>query len=749
VFKRNHSGWRWSLPAGALCLLAGAMALAAGGCAGPAPLRDHWTQAYDPGRLGSGREEITRSFNLHRGRWWNYYSRGCWYLELGYPEPAAADFRQAITLREADKRSARTYGMHFWDYFPHRELGVALFHMGRSSESITEIQASLATEDSARAKFYLNRARTELLKQSGVDKAPPVIRIETQGGRIVSNRTTVRIRGAVTDDQYVSSVSVEGRDLFVELAQQRLDIDEEIRLKPGLNTVEVQAADLVGHHAAEQVSVVVDVFPPVLCIHGITPGKTPQDAVTVELTALDDFGLREIQIGGAKVPCDGEKERTLSGGEARPDADGLRITATDLAGNTTVLQIEPSTLVPPPGALRHGQPPSLAFRVPAEGFPMRLPRTRPRVILASDISSIFEVSGLRRTATALDSGILAATAAPGGRDSTPPRLRLRVATDTDAATVTTEDTFFLEGKVSDPSGVSSVVVNGEAIPIGKRENLEVAISRPVPVALGMNTIEISATDRANNQARAVIRVERQEAEEFAPAARYAVALLPLEELGLKKGAASQVYDRIIDALRAKPVRFRLVERQGDVFGIILTKAKSKNRADASTAIEMGGIDLAEGILYGTVLERTCADGTPSIEVWVRLTDTESSEILCVADVYGEGRDPEYLSWLATGLVSKIKRAFPLVQGNVDSVDGRMITLNVGRNRGLRHGMRLLLYREVKAPDKPSLRLKALTLGNGRQIEAVLADLGKDWSSATLRDADAGSKVQAKDKAITK
>ncbi len=44
---------------------------------------------------------------------------------------ALADFSAAIDQRDGDQRMARTYGMHFIDYFPSRELGILYFENGR------------------------------------------------------------------------------------------------------------------------------------------------------------------------------------------------------------------------------------------------------------------------------------------------------------------------------------------------------------------------------------------------------------------------------------------------------------------------------------------------------------------------------------------------------------------------------------------------------------------------------------------
>ena len=55
-------------------------------------------------------------------QWWHYYERAISYADGEFYEEALADLEEAVSRREKDRRMARTCGMHFIDYFPHREL---------------------------------------------------------------------------------------------------------------------------------------------------------------------------------------------------------------------------------------------------------------------------------------------------------------------------------------------------------------------------------------------------------------------------------------------------------------------------------------------------------------------------------------------------------------------------------------------------------------------------------------------------
>jgi tetratricopeptide (TPR) repeat protein len=106
-----------------------------------------------------GQEYGVTSSQVWRGRWWNYYERGSSYAAGEFWFEAIADLQEAIKQRDQDQRRSRTYGLHFVDYFPHREIGVVYYRLGRYADAIRELETSLQSAETAKAKFYLNKAR--------------------------------------------------------------------------------------------------------------------------------------------------------------------------------------------------------------------------------------------------------------------------------------------------------------------------------------------------------------------------------------------------------------------------------------------------------------------------------------------------------------------------------------------------------------------------------------------------------------
>ena len=209
-----------------------------------------------------------------RGRWWNYYERGASYSDGHLWKEAEADLRSALDRRTEDQRRARTYGMHFIDYFPHRELGVVFFHEGRYQDAIHELESSLLNEKSAKAEFYLDITRKSLIQQNHTDLRPPDIDLKSPLPGSLTNNSFVSVSGTVRDDTYVKSIAVNGAPVRVDLAAPEVTFATEVPLKPGENVIRVEATDLSGKQTIVERRIRVDFQGPVLSIDEPVQGST-------------------------------------------------------------------------------------------------------------------------------------------------------------------------------------------------------------------------------------------------------------------------------------------------------------------------------------------------------------------------------------------------------------------------------------------------------------------------------------------
>jgi tetratricopeptide (TPR) repeat protein len=92
---------------------------------------------------------------LAGGEWYKLYEDGIEAMEDGDYKAASDLFIQAIQDNPDDDENVRTYGMHSIEYFPHRELGICLYHLGDKTGAQMELQISMKMEPSDRAKQYL------------------------------------------------------------------------------------------------------------------------------------------------------------------------------------------------------------------------------------------------------------------------------------------------------------------------------------------------------------------------------------------------------------------------------------------------------------------------------------------------------------------------------------------------------------------------------------------------------------------
>ncbi len=255
-------------------------------------------------------------------------------------QKAEYDFRQALLQSGTDQRRVRTYGRHLTDYFPHRELGICLFRQNRLSEAIAELELSLSSEKTARAEFYLDKARKVRIEKEGLDRFPPEIRMENPADAAPTSSLFLTVQGSVKDDTFVSRIRIKGKDVRIDLSAPEIRFAEEVPLKAGENTILIQSEDLSGKISELQSTVFCDRSGPVLSIDPVKPDPLRKEKYRLTGYTHDISGIRSVRVNGELLP-------DISGNEIRldhfltgpfPDKP-LTVTAEDMAGNQTKAEI--------------------------------------------------------------------------------------------------------------------------------------------------------------------------------------------------------------------------------------------------------------------------------------------------------------------------------------------------------------------------------------------------------------------------
>ncbi|MBF0510110.1 MAG: hypothetical protein HQK57_14445 [Deltaproteobacteria bacterium] len=647
-----------------------------------------------------------------RERWWNFYERGGSYSEGKFYAEAEADFSAALKQRDQDQRRARTYGMHFIDYFPHRELGVTYYYTNRFDLAVTELETSLAQADSAKAKYFLNLARKAMIEKQGKVQAPTVT-INSPQANLITNAFKLEVAGVARDDTYVSCIMVNKDMLFNELAQKELPFKTMVDLKEGENTIVVAAQNLVGKSTETTIKVKVERSGPLITVDEPLDGQkvsTPQ--VTVAGAVSDSNGVAGLTIGGREVALgSGQTVKFSQVVSLRPGDNQITLRAKNLAGNETVGGV------------------SVIFAPSMAGLPERHQSHPGSPILLADA---------RMTFTDAPAIQLAAASPAEAEDKTPPTLKIK---GFGKKSVVFIESVFLQGQASDPSGVAAVTLKGENLISNPGRN--VFFNHIIKLDKGNNDIRISAKDTKGNQVEEQIQIERKVPVGERIGDRMSLSVLPFEIKGDQHLLADSVYDALITSL-VNQQRFNLVTRGPELLNILQEQKLSRtDLADKDKAIKVGRLIGAEAVLTGVVNE------TPnSIEIFCRVIDTETSRILAATDVFDQDRSQPRLSYLLDGLSLKFAQALPVTEGKVITVKEKEILVTIGAESSVKEEMRIVVYRPgevIKDPDTGAV----LGADNKELGRARLTQVMDKYSRCQWISKDLPTEVKPKDSVITR
>jgi len=631
-----------------------------------------------------------------RHRWWNYYERGLSFAQGEFWTEAAADFKEAIKQRKVDQRMARTYGMHFVDYFPHRELGVAHFHQENYHQAEKELETSLEMVDTGKAKHFLNLVRKKKLEISQVDKDSPVIALEAASRQTVFNRFRFQVKGEVSDDYYARKISINDTAEFIELSAPKIRFTREIKLKKGLNAINIKSTDLTGKVTEKTVQVFGDFEGPAFQLKNIADGdQVGEEAVVLNGALADATGITELRVNDQVLSYDKEKEITFALNIDLEEGDNkILMAATDAAGNTTTGELN-LTYVP---ELANTLQPRTNRFLDARG------NTEPLLLAFSGNSASSQTTGL----------LYAAAKAA---------FRLNFKDFTKEQTVYYE-TLYVDGTATGTNEIESVAINGEPLLIIPGRT--VYFNQLLELQEGKNTITIEVTDVKGNVANKTAAITYQIPTVHQIGSRMSMAVLPFEIKGDPGMVSELVYDNLIDAF-VDQERFHIVTR-GDELEAVLREQKlsQTDLVDKKTAVRVGKLVAAELILMGTVRETSDA-----IEIYARLVNTESSSIMEAKDVFSQDKSIPQLQYMTNGLALKIKHSFPLIEGMVIQVKGNEIYADFGSFKRIKKEMRFIVFQQGEVIKHPV---------TGKVLGSETKELGVATVVSVLEDMSIGKLI---------
>lgn len=660
-----------------------------------------------------------------RDRWWDYYQRGLSYAAGAFWPEAIADLQAALRQRQADQRDVLTYGLHFLDYFPHRELGLIYYQLGRYVEARGELEASLRSVDTAKAKFYLNKVRREELKQSGRELPVPRVHIDAPVDGLWTNQLAITVTGRAEAEAFIAAVTVHGQELFVELAASPFPFAQEVALTDGPNVVEVSAMDLLGRLGQERLTVHVDRRGPLVSL----------ESVAVLGDARGDARARRLRVTGAISDASPIRRFTLAGEVAPrpPESTGEFRQEVPLAADLAFVPFEVEDAA---GNVTRG-------KIPLAAATSTPPGNRQSRWLIPDSLPWSAWASLSPDTVMADVSAAPSQAVPPSEQAAPV-IRLE---ESLLQQPVYDDKIYLEGDVTSAHTLVAFAIAGEAQLPGKlssrRASRRLFFGQMVSLQVGDNPLRLEATDAMGQTTQREVVVRRQVQEARQLEARWRITVLPLARLGEPSGLAETVDDYLLAAF-VQQGRFRLLERAR--LEDILREQRFSQTAyvDRAFALKTGKIAAVEGILYGLMRQQPAQ----TLEVIVHFVDVETTAHLASVDVYGEDVALRDVKALMHGLTWKFQQHFPLVEGVVVERDGARLLVNRGSQQALKPLMKAVLFRDsgvVTDPDsgKP-LGRRIENLGEARIVEVADA-----VARAELLRSAAAREVKKLDRFITK
>ncbi|MBL0226585.1 MAG: hypothetical protein IPQ16_13740 [Geobacteraceae bacterium] len=626
-----------------------------------------------------------------RGKWWNYYERGVSRGDDGNWEAARSDLSKALDLRDKDQRRARTYGMHFIDYFPHRELGVAYYHLGDLKRALSELEISHASAESAKASFYLNAIRRKQLLQHGSQPRIPDITVSFPTPDQAVRDAAIVVSGRVQADGHVASVRINGKPYRFDLATQNRDFSLEVPLDDEDSMITVEATDLLGKTTRREIPVVIDREGPSLSLTAISRAAEDRNRIRINARLTDVSGIKALIINGVTIQTGNRRELELDTVATLPvGTSQVRIEATDMLGNQTTVDLEP------------------------DRNRAALLWSGPLVLLASSGPGIFS------------------------SDKEQPVISLKDNEDLPAVYI---DRYYVEGEAFDNSKVERITVNGKEIQIAKGK--KVFFSKMVKLKEGGNKITVEATDGSGNKTASNFNVKRIVPSARQNSARMSLSVLPFNGR-IKNTTVQDMADDFLVAALVDQKRFQIVEREKLKQILQEQKLSKEHLTDPEHSIQVGKLLSADAILATTI-----AEGQKSLEIITRLVSSETAEVMETKDVYIEDKSLAAVKELMEGLASKLTLGFPVVEGIVVKREKGTLFSDLGSSSGVRKSMTASVYRRGKEIRHPttgkSLGWDMVKIGDG-----TIDDVQDGFSKVHLHDKVKGQQdIQARDIIITR
>jgi TolB-like protein len=159
------------------------------------------------------------------GEWFKIYKNGVKALQSSNYNEAIVLFQQALKVKQRDTKKIRTYGMHFIEYYTHRELGIAYYYLGDMQKADQHLRISMQYEPSNRAQEYLSKISSGSSAPQRRNTPPPTTQRQTPPPSQQNNTNNyVPAAGGAAAVGVIASAPLKRKKSDVNLVGERMSI---------------------------------------------------------------------------------------------------------------------------------------------------------------------------------------------------------------------------------------------------------------------------------------------------------------------------------------------------------------------------------------------------------------------------------------------------------------------------------------------------------------------------------------------
>lgn len=565
-------------------------------------------------------------------QWYDYYQRALSCMEGECYQEALSDLDMALAQKFDDERMARTYGMHLMDYFPHREKGLIYYLMKDYDAARQEFELSVTQYASAKAFFYLDKVRTQIMERDKASPSTPHLVIIAPSGEdeIRTRDDPVIISGMAEDRQYVSEILLEGEPIFTGASGQRVPFEKALTLPEGEHRIEITARNLSGRTAKRELIIHVDRSGPIITLTTFDPD------VGMEGMLYDESGEISLFMNSEAVPISKGREADFSV-PVRSGTGPIRLLAADRLGNETDAVIDADTL----------------DKLRGRFAPAGLLAGRASDITSDAVMVLGEGSGLR-------SGLSSSSSLSSEAEI--------ILTDLPDQKTVFSGIVSVRGQVSSGDDIEEVMIND--ILVHRSLGRLIFFNHSVSLKRGKNLIVIRAKERSGRETVKTITLLWEIPEVFKPAYRcvFKTGLFAIHAFDhTDREARGILFQHLFFERLMSRDRFRL-RMENSLKDSLSMRNSDPGRKATPNQKEL---KMARFMLKGYVHSRRIG-----IETVAWVVDMKTTEILSLEnekgsymDAYSEFQDISVLKRIAGSLSEKFHNAFPLVKGRITRKDG--------------------------------------------------------------------------------